>query len=120
MLLKRHLDLYTIADPFELKTRFWSWYQRALRGQLIPLLQDQLLKPSFQAAIRGRSGSSQISTMMNVPACQGSESKKTLSSTMSFSSSALQISTPRKFHRFEPITKGITMILISRMLHPSK
>jgi hypothetical protein len=32
MLLKRHLDLYTIADPFELKTRFWSWYQRALRG----------------------------------------------------------------------------------------
>ncbi|CAG0913068.1 unnamed protein product [Notodromas monacha] len=32
MLLKRHLDLYTIADPFALKTRFWSWYQRALRG----------------------------------------------------------------------------------------
>lgn len=32
MMLKRHLDLYTYGDPVELKSRFWSWYQRALKG----------------------------------------------------------------------------------------
>ncbi|CAG0904214.1 unnamed protein product, partial [Darwinula stevensoni] len=46
MLLKRHLDLYTIGSPLELKSRFWSWYMRALEGTHLLLLDcDKIEEP---------------------------------------------------------------------------
>lgn len=49
MLLKRNLELYTIADPYLLKTRFWSWYQRALRGT--DRVVDALSRPYYRKPI---------------------------------------------------------------------
>jgi len=46
MLLKRQMDLYTTGDGLESKTKFWSWYMRALRGQIEaaahPTLSDRI------------------------------------------------------------------------------
>lgn len=48
MLLKRQMDLYTTGDGLESKTKFWSWYMRALRGQIeaagVPTLTDRIAR----------------------------------------------------------------------------
>jgi len=40
------MDLYTTGDGLESKTKFWSWYMRALRGQIEaaahPTLSDRI------------------------------------------------------------------------------